>query len=333
MSLPATALIALMKAQGVRFRSDESKIPYAVHTFLIASGCCLVSCGSELSAEKSVTEADEVAADGWDADASLFVFQYRTPRGSSLVTKCLPMDHDLILHWCCGGNDAPVRSLELHIPDYIAKGSTADTAFGNLQGLIDTVSPGLSAELQGTQAAPAAAGQRPAQAGEQAHGATAEPIRDRQSREPGQPAERPAQPVLPGDAERGIGYDDLHPPGTLLVEGPARGGRIGGSQVGPDDPLFSVRPGRQPVPSQSLPPGARFDPIGPEGVPGFHPDDFTPERMRREAWNDVGPPPGMFHPEGVDPGLPRPGRGRGSGRGGSSGFGSMGPGFGGDMFG
>jgi proteasome inhibitor subunit 1 (PI31) len=68
--------------------------------------------------------------------------------------------------------------------------------------------------------------------------------------------------------------------------------------VGPGHPIFG--PGRMGggvggLPGRgSLPPGARYDPINPAGLPGFHPDDF------------VQPGPPRPHPDVMQPG---PGRG------------------------
>ena len=53
---------------------------------------------------------------------------------------------------------------------------------------------------------------------------------------------------------------------------------------------------------------------GPQGMPGFHPDDFTPGQSRQDAWNDLGPPPGMgglFPRRAGGPGLGGPGFGGG----------------------
>jgi proteasome inhibitor subunit 1 (PI31) len=68
--------------------------------------------------------------------------------------------------------------------------------------------------------------------------------------------------------------------------------------VGPGDPIFG--PGRMgggvgaPPGHGSLPPGARWDPIAPPGMQGFHPDDFQR------------PGGGRPHPDMAQPG---PGRG------------------------
>ena len=82
-------------------------------------------------------------------------------------------------------------------------------------------------------------------------------------------------------------------------------GTGGGMHVGPNDPLFAGRHDPLRVPGGGgrggLPPGARYDPIAPEGLPGFNPDDFQPQR--RGGRGSGGPP---MHPDLLQPG---PGRG------------------------
>lgn len=70
-------------------------------------------------------------------------------------------------------------------------------------------------------------------------------------------------------------HDDARPgPGAGIY--PRISPEIGGPMlVGPNDPRW-FRPGQPGLPDGSLgvPPGARFDPIGPSGVPGFEPNRF-----------------------------------------------------------
>ena len=73
----------------------------------------------------------------------------------------------------------------------------------------------------------------------------------------------------------GLGSNDavplgFRPPGFGGLQEPFPGGmgRSGGMHVGPDDPLFAGRSGMQrPRRPGMNPPGARFDPIGPPGMP------------------------------------------------------------------
>lgn len=72
-----------------------------------------------------------------------------------------------------------------------------------------------------------------------------------------------------------MGNSDAVPPGFrppgyggLQEPFPAGMGRSGGMHVGPDDPLFAGRSGMQrPGRAGVNPAGARYDPIGPPGMP------------------------------------------------------------------
>ena len=72
-----------------------------------------------------------------------------------------------------------------------------------------------------------------------------------------------------------LGSGDAVPPGFrppghggLQVPFPGGMGRSGGMHMGPDDPLFAGRAGIQrPGRPGMNPPGARYDPIGPPGMP------------------------------------------------------------------
>ena len=94
--------------------------------------------------------------------------------------------------------------------------------------------------------------------------------------------------VMPGRPPLNIGHDDLNPPG-LGPHDPLRGSFVpggipgglprpgGGSGMHPsfDDPLFTGQGGHggfgQPGFDPQVPPGARWDPTGPQGGPRFPP--------------------------------------------------------------
>ncbi|CAB4374360.1 unnamed protein product [Rhizophagus irregularis] len=109
-----------------------------------------------------------------------------------------------------------------------------------------------------------------------------------------------------------IGRDDLDPLGSNPIYGPPRFGgggihpfggpsRGGGMFVGPDHPIFGrgggggggIYGGPQPLPRGSVPPGARFDPIGPFGPVGTPRGGFgRGNRTSGDPDNDELPPPG-----------------------------------------
>ena len=97
-----------------------------------------------------------------------------------------------------------------------------------------------------------------------------------------------------------VGYGDVVPPGIRppgsLIE-PGGLGRGGGMMVGPHHPIFGPRRIDDPEYDPSiegrggLPPGARWDPIGPPGTPGFRPSDFQRRQSSREHPHpDIMPP-------------------------------------------
>ena len=121
-------------------------------------------------------------------------------------------------------------------------------------------------------------------------------------------------PLMVGEGDLrpfpGGGGGGLMGPGLGLTDpmygglGGAGTGTGGGMHVGPNDPLFAGRhhdPLRMPGGGGrgGLPPGARYDPIAPQGLPGFNPDDFQPQRRGGRG----GP---RMHPDLMQPG---PGRG------------------------
>lgn len=137
-------------------------------------------------------------------------------------------------------------------------------------------------------------------------------------------------------ARPGVGARDVVPPGIRPPGyGPPRPGgdpfdplRGGGMHVGPNDPLFlggGMGGGAMRGP---LPPGARYDPINPEGLPGWHPDDFVQPPGVGRGRGRGGPGQGYIHPDIMPPGpqdprFPGPG---GAGGGGSSFGGGIGEG-------
>merc|ERR1719321_1141534 len=104
--------------------------------------------------------------------------------------------------------------------------------------------------------------------------------------------------------------------------------------MGPGHPAFAGRggagSGRGPAPPPGLPPGARWDPIAPEGLPGFRPGDFqrAPGEGRfGEPHPDVEfmPGRGQDFPGGPGFGPGGPGGFGGSGAPGGFGAGGLGP--------
>ncbi|GIL83554.1 hypothetical protein Vretimale_10329 [Volvox reticuliferus] len=117
----------------------------------------------------------------------------------------------------------------------------------------------------------------------------------------------------PGWGPLGVGDEDLMPgglprrPGMGGLVGPEAGvplgprGLGGGMHVGPENPIFAGRL-RHPRGGAGFPPsiiggggavpGMRWDPIAPEGLQGWAPDDYTRagRAQHGEGFNDIGRP-------------------------------------------
>ncbi|KAI8375298.1 PI31 proteasome regulator N-terminal-domain-containing protein [Choanephora cucurbitarum] len=122
------------------------------------------------------------------------------------------------------------------------------------------------------------------------------------------PQQSPSHSIRDRENIYEVGRDDLSPLSDQRLRMPGSGG---GMFVGPSHPMFGGRGGSslddpsglfggpQPLPSGSVPPGARFDPIGPFGGlpsrPGSGPrggNNRFPRNFSGDPDNDELPPPG-----------------------------------------
>ncbi|KAG2442000.1 hypothetical protein HYH02_009792 [Chlamydomonas schloesseri] len=221
----------------------------------------------------------------------------------------------------------PPVTLELPVARYVSPGGTYD----KMDELISRVTGALEEALE----VPAAASRAGAKASAASTATTASAAGKTAGASQGQPQPQPQRgrehpetepdhDPLRDDRYRGpprgppgygMGSEDdrmpggvPRPPGMgggLMLPGGGGGGLAGGGGmlVGPDNPIFAdrLRHPRMGGPGMGGPgmgpggPGVRWDPIAPEGLQGWHPDDFTREGRahRGEGFNDIGrPPPG-----------------------------------------
>ncbi|GLI64395.1 hypothetical protein VaNZ11_007661 [Volvox africanus] len=176
---------------------------------------------------------------------------------------------------------------------------------------------GRSSTAAAAAAAAAEAVQRQQEEAEEASRTLRQAVRDEEGRQRRDPLrdERYPQPVFPsrmppGWGPIGVGDEDLmpgglpRPPGLGGLVGPGGGGPRGlggGMHVGPENPIFADRlrhprggPGFPPgvIGSGGALPGMRWDPIAPEGLQGWAPDDYTRggRTQHDEGLNDIGRP-------------------------------------------
>ncbi|CAK0785666.1 hypothetical protein CVIRNUC_008877 [Coccomyxa viridis] len=270
-----------------------------------------------------------------DGNSYAFRYEDPTGKRNPIMVKVVPLDDHLLLQWMAPKSFREPRMLELNVRDYVDKAASSEVdpmaGYKNLPGLVERLKQtfhGHAAEEAAKQMPAAtvreAIPEQVAPAAQSLH-ADAPPLR-------ASPAPDLDDDFLRKGPRRGgfppvpdIGTDDLHPPipgiprefpgpdsipfsGGMGHMGGQPGG-IGGMYVGPDDPIFSGRfpgggmggpgfsgrgGGGDPL-QGGIPPGARYDPIGPPGVPGFHPEDFQRRAGRRAGRGDVHPdimPPG-----------------------------------------
>jgi len=243
---------------------------------------------SESSRDESVTGA--FAPEGWNKSEDAYVLTYKHPKSSMhFVLKCLKMGGNLLINGIAL-EDNKIHSMEIDSLSYTRKNpDLADykTIFKDAGALlrqfkaniIDKLLPGLNKE--GFESASTTNTTTAPQRNEPARPRPRyddDPLRIDPLREPSRTPNRPYVPM---------GHEDLYPnvggfnipsvPGM----GPNFGGGAGGSQMGPNHPMFHPdheddynlpRPGIRP------PPGARFDPFGPPGnhFGGPNNDHFPP---------------------------------------------------------
>ncbi|PNW80820.1 hypothetical protein CHLRE_07g331000v5 [Chlamydomonas reinhardtii] len=227
----------------------------------------------------------------------------------------------------------PPVTLELPVARYVSSGGTYDKMeelIGRVTGALEEALEVPAASRSGAKAAgvstagktaaatPAASTtsqgqqQQPQRGREEGPDPDHDPLRDDRYRgAPRGPARGPPgygvgaeEDWVPGGVPRPPGMG-----GGLMLPGGGGGFAGGGGMlVGPDNPIFADRlrhprmggPGMGPGGGPGMGPGSgvpgmRWDPIAPEGLQGWHPDDFTREgrAVRGEGFNDIGrPPPG-----------------------------------------
>ncbi|KAF9621243.1 hypothetical protein IFM89_016737 [Coptis chinensis] len=282
------AVMAVIKASRPTFRNPHDKIAFALHSAFLASGYSLVATGPSAFSDSILSSppSDEVGIEGWNETEDSYGFVYTK---NTVLVKCLVMGDNLVIDALTGkGQDKEPIYLQINVKDYDGGNESTSYSdrykkFGNLvktlnSGILDKIDD--SPVVEKTNSAPAPSRSEGSE-------------RDERIESPGPyPHGYVSPPIIPGH------HDDLYPgPGAGMY--PREGPQVGGPMlVGPNDRRWFGPLGEQPrYPDGSLaggvPPGARFDPYGPPGVPGFGPNSFGRHPLR--------PGPGI-HPDLEQPG-------------------------------
>lgn len=301
------AVLGVMRAARPTFRNAFDYLAFAVHADLVASGYRLVATGPDAETDPSEdAEVQDAAIDLWNSSQDSYVFRYVTEENLSrrLLVKGLPMGDALMVEALPSAAGQGPFSTELKVSEYITDSQSPNVAdhFKDLEGLVEKVNRDIVSKLLAPGSAGASKDAAPTVSrslADEGNGMREAPSSTYLGAAPpfgaGGIGGYVVPPVVPGFG----GSDDLTPgPGGGVLPDEFRGGFGGGMLVGPNDPRWgAVGPGgihtggRVP----GVPPGARFDPYGPPGMPGFEPDRFGVEPLRRPpGGRGQGPP---THPD------------------------------------
>ncbi|KAL0338258.1 UNVERIFIED_CONTAM: putative proteasome inhibitor [Sesamum angustifolium] len=272
------SIMAVIRAARPSFRSRFDKVAFAVHASFVAAGYVLHATGPPAftdDALSSSSSSDEVGLENWNDLEENYAFVYSNPEKGSkkVLVKCLVMNDKLLVDALKEGDSSPLH-LEVDVGQYVEDngGTNYGSQFKNLGKLVANVNKEILDKLDGSLAATSSS--QPSSS-ETRDDRTRPRLRVDDTEDPyvSPPPTGFIVPPVPG-----FGGSDIFPgPGAGMY--PSRGDIGGGSMlVGPDDPRFFG--GRIGEPGfhgglPGVPPGARFDPYGPPGVPGFEPGRFA----------------------------------------------------------
>ncbi|XP_074276022.1 putative proteasome inhibitor [Silene latifolia] len=297
------AVMVLIRASRPSFRNSHDKVAFVVHASFLYAGFVLTATGPPAFATDvlSSSTSDEVGIEGWNEVEDEYAFVYVNPEKSNkkILLKCLVMGDKLMVDALSDGASEPVH-LDINVNECVVETDATDynAQYKNLGKLVRSLESDVLRRLDGSSGGSHMSSHSSLRSSD-------EPNRNIDGSEStqGSPAGFVLPPVNP------VGGSDLFPSGGAGIY-PSRGGFGAGLMlVGPEDPRwfgggggpFSHIPGG-PGGLGGPPPGARFDPYGPPGVPGFEPGSFG--RFPR------GPTPqGSTHPD-LQPGRGSGGPGR-----------------------
>lgn len=296
--------MAVIKASRPNFKNPSDKIAFAVHAAFLAAGYSLIATGAKAFAENPPTDGDEVGIEGWNDLEDGYAFVYlKSVKGEKkpILVKCLSIGDALVVDVLNlkEENKAPFH-VQINVKDFLSEGDSSNYGemYKNMQGLVDNLNSWIFYKIE-PKPESSSSGSSASRSGETSTNEPAGTFPIGRTQPPPQLGYPPIP--MPG------GGDLLPGPGAGVF--PHRGPGTGGSMfVGPNDPRWfgGGAPGTNFPGGDLIPPGARYDPIGPPDVPGFGPEHFIRGPPRRPGLG------GDIHPD-LEPfrgGPPRrPGQG------------------------
>ncbi|ORZ16267.1 PI31 proteasome regulator N-terminal-domain-containing protein [Absidia repens] len=326
---PSSILHKITQNLPNTLQSPYDALMAASHAAMLSVGFKFAGLGDDARQEGDGTQTK--LPEEWNAQGPhVYSIRYSHPQSSmTFVIKSLKLGNKWIVHGL-GIDDNKTATLELNVDDYTSQsfypytasseqplvhGFISSSRFNDLLvlykiNIIQRLMPGLA---------------KPGYSEESTSSTTTTTSTEPQRQQPNRtqppssevPYPRPPifdDPTSPdrpfsGVSPSSVGRDDLNPLGGPLGSlRPLGSGTGGGMFVGPDHPIFGggrndlddpagVFGGPQPLPRGAVPPGARFDPIGPfGGNPGRGGGRGGRGRGRGnfggEPDNDELPPPG-----------------------------------------
>ncbi|CAN6211912.1 unnamed protein product [Urochloa humidicola] len=287
------AAMAVVRAARPTLRGAHDGVAFASHAAFLAAGYSLCAVGTDALADPLPSGEEEVGIDGWNSMENCYAFLYsKEEKGKKkrVLVKCLVIGELLAIDVLdLEALDKGPYNVQINVKDFFSEEQPKNYGdmYKNFAGLIETVNSNVLCKLDGKDDG-AVAGKNPDDKDKHPSAESSSSIHS--SENPGPRTTDPSGIIYPPIAP--LGSDDLFPgPGAGFF--PHSGIGSGGSMhVGPNDPRFFPSNPSFPAPfggPGSVPPGGRYDPIGPPGVPGFEPSSFV-RRPRR-------PPGGSTHPD------------------------------------
>ncbi|KAI5071030.1 hypothetical protein GOP47_0013281 [Adiantum capillus-veneris] len=245
-----------------------------------SAGYSLIAVGSRVPPDLPAgdEEVEEVGIDGWNDMDGAYAFLYSGAGQEGLckfvLVKCVTVDDKLIVA-VTNENDKEALQLEIRVTDYVtpSEGTNYGQLYKRLNELVEQVNSSLLSKLSCPKDKPRIFSKMRD---------TKEVSIEEEVRQPSILVDEPAPSVrgLRYPPVPGYGSSDLLPGAGAGVFPSSFDPGVGGMLVGPNDPRWgSMGYGEMPTLPDTdrgiLPPGARYDPVGPPGFPGFEPGRFT----------------------------------------------------------
>jgi len=265
---------------SLEIRNLDDATVAAVHWNIISNGfkCCGTGETWPTDQSQGNIQGSESLPAGWNADSTLYCLRYVDPTSNrTYLMKALAIDGNLNLNFLrCF--DEKAASVSVKSRDFVNTDlSTVASAYSNLAQLNTTLTSDLVQKVNppmtsATQSVPQASRSEPSQGRNDGRSPLMEPPRHGGGGGVGyMPPRMPARPM---PDPFGVGRADLDPLG-----GPGGGGMFMDprSFPRPGMPGGPGGPGGPGFPPGAVPPGARFDPVGPFGMrQGPDPDHERP---------------------------------------------------------